>query len=72
MVAGNKLDLILGIIMIVLGVLIVTGNLYLGPIVMVAAIALIVVGVLMLIHKLPGGTILAILAIVLGVLLLIP
>jgi uncharacterized membrane protein HdeD (DUF308 family) len=69
---ADRMNLILGVVLIVLGILVLTGNIYLGPIVTVAGILLIVVGVLMLINRLPGGTVLAVVAIVLGALLLIP
>ena len=72
MAIAKGMDLALGIIMLVLGILVVTGNLTLGPIVWVAAIILIIVGVLMIIKTLPGGMILGIVAIALGALLLIP
>ncbi|HLE48101.1 MAG TPA: hypothetical protein VI818_07375 [Candidatus Thermoplasmatota archaeon] len=72
MVTSNKMDLILGIVMLVLGILIITGNFSFGPIVMVVGIALIVLGVLMLIKRIPGGTLIGVVAIVLGALLVIP
>lgn len=72
MVAANT-NLVLGIVLVVLGILVLTGNFpFLSAIIYLAGIALIVVGILMLLKKMAGGTVLGVAAIVAGALLVIP
>lgn len=67
----STLDLVVGIIMIVLGVLMAIGKLGIQGLLPYAGIVLIVLGILILIHTLPGGLLLGIVALVAGVLLAI-
>ena len=72
-ITKDKKALILGIVMVVLGILLLTGSLKIGPwVVFGAAIVLIVLGVLMVAKTLPGGMLVGIVAIVLGALVILP
>lgn len=72
MVAANT-NLVLGIVLVVLGILVLTGNFpFLAAIVYLAGIALIVLGILMILKKMAGGAALGVAAIVAGALLVIP
>ena len=65
----STLDLVVGIVMIVLGVLMLIGELSLGALLPYAGIVLIVLGIIILIGKLPGGLLLGLVSLIAGILL---
>jgi hypothetical protein len=65
----STLDLVVGILMIVLGILMCLGKLGVEGLLPYAGIVLIVLGILILIHTLPGSLLLGIVALVAGILL---
>lgn len=72
MLTAQRTNLILGIVLIVIGVLVLSGNLGLGWLIWVAGVGLLVVGILVLLKKMPGGPIVGVAAIVLGALIVLP
>lgn len=68
-VAGNTLNLVVGIVMIVLGILMCIGELGIQGLLPFAGIVLIVLGVLILLHTLPGSMLLGLVALIAGILL---
>lgn len=67
--AAKGLDLAIAIALIVLGLLVLLGELGVGGLIPIMGILLIVLGILMLINVVPGGTLFGVLTIVLGILL---
>ena len=65
----STLDLVVGIAMIVLGVLMVLGELSINALLPYAGIVLIVLGIIILIGRLPGGILLGLVALIAGILL---
>lgn len=66
----DTLSTAVGVGLIVLGVLLILGELTLKPILSFAGIALIVLGILVLLKTLPGGPLVGIVALVVGILML--
>lgn len=67
--AAKGLDLAIAIALIVLGLLVLLGELGVGGLIPIMGIVLIVLGILMLINVVPGGTLFGVLSLVLGILL---
>lgn len=63
------IDTIIGIVMIILGALVLVGELGVGFLLPILGVALIVLGVLMLLGVVGGGTLMGVLTLVLGLLL---
>jgi hypothetical protein len=70
MARDSSLNLVVGIILIVLGVLLILDKFTLNALFPYAGIVLLVGGILVLIRVLPGGNFLGIVAVVIGVLML--
>lgn len=68
-VKAQGADLVVALLLIVLGVLVLVGELSVGPLVPILGIILIVLGVLMLLGTVGGGTVWAVVFLVLGILL---
>jgi hypothetical protein len=66
----DTLSMAVGVGLIVLGVLLILGELTLRPLLNFAGIVLIVLGILVLLKTLPGGLLVGIVALVVGILLL--
>lgn len=66
---SSPLDLAVGILLVVFGILLVVNRVGLGPLLPYAGIALVILGALMLARALPGGILLAVLALVAGAIL---
>jgi len=66
----DTLSMAVGVGLIVLGLLLILGELTLKPILNFAGIILIVLGILVLLRTLPGGVLVGIVALVVGILLL--
>ena len=65
----STLDIIIGIVLIVLGILLCLGKLGLGGLLPFAGIVLIVLGILVLIKTLPGGMLIGVVCLVIGIVL---
>ena len=69
----DKRALFLGIVMLVLGIVLVTGpSIDLPWLMYVGAVLLVIIGVLMAVKQLPGGLLMGIIGILLGALVLLP
>ncbi len=66
---ANTMNLVVGIVMIVLGVLMCIGELGIQALLPYAGIVLIVLGILILLHTLPGSMLLGVVALIAGILL---
>lgn len=70
MARESSLNLIIGVLMIVFGVLLILGEFALQSLLPFLGIVLIVLGVLIIAKVLPGGVIIAVVSIIAGILLL--